>query len=184
MRTSTCVYLNLTLIAIALWIPQPAHSSGIDPGLAFYTSSLRGSGSQHMAFSIRGNLGNIDDIAASFLDADDDKLVDGFVIDTLEQGVPQGSQTHTFAGTEAGGVEFLAFPIVTSNSFGLTAATFLPGVPATALPLVPITDQGTIVVTRANGEPLLSFPLMIDPELLSDTLFDSGFESPPPPAVQ
>jgi|CXWL01.1.fsa_nt_gi hypothetical protein len=175
MKTSSLVRLNLLLAATAILTPRPAHPSSIE----LYTSCLLSSSSNRMAFSIRGNLGNIDDISATFVDADNDMMVDGFVMETLAQGVPQGTQRHTFLGVEAGGVTLLAFPIVATNNFGLTAASLLPGVPAGALPLVPMTGQGTIVVTRMNGTPILSIPLMIDPELLSDTYFRNGFESPP-----
>lgn len=177
MKTSILVRPGLLLAVAAMLLPRPVHASD-DPVL--YTSSLKAIFGDHMAFSVRGNFDNIDDISATFLDADQDGMVDGFRMQTLFQGTPQGSQTRGFGAVQAGGVALLAFPIISSNNFGLTANSFLPGVPAGASALVPMTAQGTIVVTRPNGSPILSIPLMIDPELLSNSLFANGFESTGP----
>lgn len=172
MKTLSLSRLQLGLVLCAALLAAPAQSSTESDAL--YTSSLRSIIGGRPALSIRSPAGSFDDISATFLDADQDMQVDGFVLEIF--GTPSRTQTHGFATTEATGVTYLAFPIVDPGNFDVTAATFLPAVPATALPLVPITAQGSITVTRPNGDAILSIPLMIDPESLSDALFGNGFE--------
>ncbi len=165
------------VLATLLLIPQLAYSSGI----IRYSSSLAALGGNQTLVSVRGGLGDTDDISGTFLDADNDMLADGFLLEAFNQGGLQGTQTHSFSVIDVDGVSLLGFPIVSSNNFPLTAASVLP-LPAGALPLVPITSDARIVVSRQNGQSILSFPLMIDPELLSDALFGDGFELQQPPS--